>query len=153
MNKCRFMCLSPTEEDYSGILSLFLWKCFINAHIGGFICPCILLGLTILLSSYIFSLIPLEQTRLRTGWTYQLMLLQLRKLSRSGGLLPCGRWWLLEVVSSLDLQIFLFLKPYITLVMWLALWFPLQKSIDRLLLCKLSYFADLIQDSGRTISP
>lgn len=70
-----------------------------------------------------------------------------------GGLLPCGRWWLLEVVSSLDLQIFLFLKPYITLVMWLALWFPLQKNIDRLLLCKLSYFADLIQDSGRAISP
>lgn len=40
-----------------------------------------------------------------------------KTLFLSGGLLPCGRWWLLEVVSSLDLQIFLFLKPYITLVM------------------------------------
>lgn len=38
---------------------------------------------------------------------YQLMLLQLKKkkkrsVSRSGGLM-CGRWWLLEVVSSLNL--------------------------------------------------
>lgn len=147
MNKCRFMCLSPTEEDYSGSFSLFLWKYFINAHTGGFICPCILLGLTILLSSYI------DTPGADTPWDWMDVSADASSVvSRSGGLLPCGRWWLLEVVSSLDLQICLFLKPYITLVMWLALWFPLQKSIDRLLLCKLSYFADLIQDSGRAIS-
>lgn len=49
---------------------------------------------------------------------------------QAGGLLMCGRWWVLEVVSSLDLPASSFsslTSPWI--VMWRALWFPLKKKL------------------------
>lgn len=67
------------------------------------------------------------------------------------GLLMCGRRWVLEVVSSLDLSASSFsslTSPW--MVMWRMHWFPQKKKdIDIRSLYKLSYFADLSQRFGQ----
>lgn len=84
------------------------------------------------------------------------MLLRLKKkksVSRSGG---AAIVWEVVVAGScvlfrsLDLPLSQALHHpgYVT-----AALIPTEKSIDRSLLCKLSYFADLIQDSAGASSP